>query len=70
MRLKRRKRAPNVSISSQLTDNFNIDTPQKLNVGALKLRIKNQEKKESLKNKVLVFAIFITFGTVSYFISN
>ena len=70
MRLKRRKRAPNVSISSQLTDNFNIDTPQKLNVGALKLRIKNQAKKESLKNKVLVFAIFITFGTVSYFISN
>ena len=70
MRLKRRKRAPNVSISSQLTDNFNIDTPQKLNVGALKLRIKNQGKKESLKNKVLVFAIFITFGTVSYFISN
>ena len=70
MRLKRRKRAPNVSISSQLTDNFNIDTPQKLNVGALKLRIKNQEKKESLNNKVLVFAIFLTFGTVGYFISN
>ena len=70
MRLKRRKRAPNVNISSQLKDNFNIDTPQKVNVGALKLRIKNEEKKESLKNKALVFTIFITLGTVGYFASN
>ena len=71
MRLKRRKRAPNVNISSQLKDNFNIDTPQKVvNVGALKLRIKNEEKKESLKNKALVFTIFITLGTVGYFVSN
>ena len=70
MRLKRRKRAPSVNISSQLKDNFNIDTPQKVNVGALKLRIKNEEKKESLKNKALVFTIFITLGTVGYFISN
>ena len=70
MRLKRRKRAPNVNISSQLKDNFNIDTPQKVNVGALKLRIKNEEKKESLKNKALVFTIFISLGTVGYFVSN
>ena len=70
MRLKRRKRAPNINISSQLTHNFNIDTPQKVNVGALKLRIKNEEKKESFKNKALVFTIFFTLGTVGYFISN
>ena len=70
MRLKRRKRAPNINISSQLTDNFNIDTPQKVNVGALKLRIKKEEKKESLKNKAIVFTIFFTLGTVGYFISN
>ena len=70
MRLKRQKRAPNINISSQLTDDFNIDTPQKVNVGALKLRINNEEKKESLKNKALVFTIFVTLGTVGYFISN
>ena len=70
MRFKRQKRAPIANISSQLTDDLNIDTPQKVNVGALKLKIKKEVKKESLKNKALVFAIFITLGTVGYFISN
>ena len=70
MRLKRRKRAPNINISSQLTDNFNIDTPQKVNVGALKLKIKDKENKENLKNRALVFTIFITLGIVGYFITN
>ena len=60
MRLKSQKRAPNVEISSQLTDGLNIDTPQKVNVGALKLKIKDKENKENLKNRALVFTIFIT----------
>ncbi len=70
MRLKSQKRAPNVEISSQLTDGLNIDTPQKVNVGALKLKIKDKENKENLKNRALVFTIFITLGIVSYFITN
>jgi len=70
MRLKSQKRAPNVEISSQLTDGLNIDTPQKVNVGALKLKIKDKENKENLKNRALVFTIFITLGIVGYFITN
>ena len=70
MSLNSLKRASDIEISSQLTGNVNIDTPQKVNVGALKLRIKKEEKKESLKNKALVFTIFFTLGTVGYFMSN
>ena len=70
MRLKSQKRAPNVEISSQLTDGLNIDTPQKVNVGALKLKIKDKENKENLKNRALVFTIFITLGIIGYFITN
>ena len=70
MRLKSQKRAPNVEISSQSTDGLNIDTPLKVNVGALKLKIKDKENKENLKNKALVFTIFITLGIVGYFITN
>ena len=70
MSLNSLKRASDIEISSQLTGNANIDTPQKVNVGALKIRINKEEKKESLKNKALVFTIFITLGTVGYFISN
>ena len=47
MRLKRRERAPNVNISSQLKDNFNIDTPQKvvtLVLLNLELRMKKKKK--------------------------
>ena len=70
MSYNKNSRASDIEISSQLTGNVNIDTPQKVNVGALKLRIKKEEKKESLKNKALVFTIFFTLGTVGYFISN
>ena len=70
MRFKRQKRAPIANISSQLTDDLNIDTPQKVNVGALKLKIKDKENKENLKNRALVFTIFITLGIVGYFITN
>ena len=69
MRLKRRKRAPNVNISSQLKDNFNIDTPQKVNVDALKLKIIKQEKKENFTNKAIVVSIFFGVGVLGYFIS-
>ena len=45
------RRASDIEISSQLTGDVNIDTPQKVNISALKLRIIKKEKKKSLKNR-------------------
>jgi len=39
-------RASDIEISSQLTGDVNIDTPQKVNISALKLRIIKKEKKD------------------------
>ena len=70
MSLNSLKRASNIEISSQLTGDVNIDTPQKVNISALKLRIIKKEKKESLKNKTFILTIFIILGTIGYFVSN
>ena len=40
------RRASDIEISSQLTGDVNIDTPQKVNISALKLRIIQKEKKK------------------------
>ena len=70
MSLNSLKRASNIEISSQLTGNVNIDTPQKVNISALKLRIIQKEKKESLKNRVFILTFFIVLGTIGYFMFN
>ena len=64
------RRASDIEISSQLTGDVNIDTPQKVNISALKLRIIQKEKKETLKNRVFVLMFFIVLGTIGYFVSN
>ena len=43
MSLNSLKRASNIEISSQLTGDVNIDTPQKVNIDALKLKMIKQE---------------------------
>jgi len=53
-----------------LTGDVNIDTPQKVNISALKLRIIQNEKKETLKNRVLILIFFIVLGTIGYIVSN
>ena len=63
-------RASDIEISSQLTGDVNIDTPQKVNISALKLRIIQKEKKETLKNKIFILTLFIVLGTIGYFVSN
>ena len=63
-------RVSDIEISSQLTDDVNIGTPHKVNISALKLRIIQKEKKETLKNRVFVFMFFILLGTIGYFVSN
>ena len=63
-------RASDIEISSQLTGDVNIDTPQKVNISALKLRIIQKEKKETLKNRVFILMFFIVLGTIGYFLSN
>ena len=63
-------RASDIEISSQLTGDVNIDTPQKVNISALKLRIIKKEKKESLKNRAFIVTIFMVLGTIGYFVSN
>ena len=70
MSLNRLKRASNIEISSQLTGDVNIDTPQKVNIDALKLEMIKQEKKENFKNKAIVVSLFFGFGVVGYFVSN
>ena len=62
-------RASDIEISSQLTGDVNIDTPQKVNIDALKSKIRKQEKKENFKNKAILVSLFIGLGTVGYFIS-
>ena len=63
-------RASDIEISSQLTGDVNIDTPHKVNISALKLRIIQKEKKETLKNRVFILTFFIVLGTIGYFLSN
>ena len=70
MRYNKNSRASDIEISSQLTGDVNIDTPQKVNISALKLRIIQKEKKETLKNRVLTLMFFIVLGTIGYFMSN
>ncbi len=69
MSLNSRKRASNVEISSQLTGDVNIDTPQKVNVDALKLRMIKEEKKVNFINKAIVVSLFFGLGVVGYFVS-
>ena len=52
------RRASDIEISSQLTGDVNIDTPQKVNISALKLRIIKKEKKESLKTRVYTCLLY------------
>ena len=63
-------RASDIEISSQLTGDVNIDTPQKVNISALKLRIIQKEKKETFKNRIFILTFFIVLGTIGYFLSN
>ena len=63
-------RASDIEISSQLTGDVNIDTPQKVNISALKLRIIQKEKKETLKNRIFILTLFLVLGTIGYFVSN
>ena len=62
-------RASDIEISSQLTGDVNIDTPQKVNVDALKLKMIKQEKKEKFINKAIVVSIFFGLGVLGYFVS-
>ena len=70
MSYNRNSRASDIEISSQLTGDVNIDAPQKVNISALKLRIIQKEKKETLKNKVFILTFFIVLGIIGYFVSN
>ena len=63
-------RASNIEISSQLTGDKIIDTPQKVNIDALKSKIRKQEKKENFKNKAILVSFFIGLGTVGYLVSS
>ncbi|MBD1145597.1 hypothetical protein IDH13_01695 [Pelagibacterales bacterium SAG-MED34] len=63
-------RASNIEISSQLTGDNIIDTPQKVNIDALKSKIRKQEKKENFKNKAILVSFFIGLGTVGYLVSS
>ena len=70
MSYNKNSRASDIEISSQLTGDVNIDTPQKVNISALKLRIIQKEKKETLKNRVLILMFLIVLGAIGYFVSN
>ena len=70
MSYNRNSRASDIEISSQLTGDVNIDTPQKVNISALKLRIIQKEKKETLKTRVFILTFFIVLGVIGYFVSN
>ena len=63
------RRASDIEISSQLTGDVSIDTPQKVNIDALKLKMIKQEKKENFKNKAIVVSLFFGLGVVGYFVS-
>ncbi len=64
------RRASDIEISSQLTGDVNIDTPQKVNISALKLRIIKKEKKESLKTRVYTLILILVLGAIGFFVSN
>ena len=70
MSYNKNSRASDIEISSQLTGDVNIDTPQKVNISALKLKIIQKEKKETLKNRIFILTLFIVLGTIGYFVSN
>ena len=70
MSYNRNSRGSDIEISSQLTGDVNIDTPQKVNISALKLRIIHKEKKETLKNRIFILTFFIVLGTIGYFVSS
>ena len=70
MRYNKYLRASDIEISSQLTGDANIDTPQKVNISALKLRLAKKEKKENFKNRAIMLTIFCFLGSIGYFISN
>ena len=61
------RRASDIEISSQLTGDVNIDTPQKVNISALKLRIIKKEKKESLKTRVYTLILILVLGAIGFF---
>ena len=63
-------RASDIEISSQLTGDDNIDTPQKVNIDALKSKILKHEKRENFKNKVILVSILFGLGVVGYFVSS
>ena len=63
-------RASNIEISSQLTGDDKIDTPQKVNIDALKSKILKHEKRENFKNKVILVSILFGLGVVGYFVSS
>ena len=52
-------RASDIEISSQLTGDVNIDTPQKVNIDALKLKMIKQKKKIILKIKLSSYHYFL-----------
>ena len=64
------RRASDIEISSQLTGDVNIDTPQKVNISALKLRIIKKEKKESLKTRVYTLILILVLGAIGFFLSD
>ena len=64
------RRASDIEISSQLTGDVNIDTPQKVNISALKLRIIKKEKKETLKTRAFTLTLFLVLGAIGYFVSE
>ena len=63
-------RASDIEISSQLTGDVNIDTPQKVNISALKLRIIKKEKKETLKTRAFTLTLFLVLGAIGFFVSE
>ena len=69
MSLNSLKRASNIEISSQLTGDNIIDTPQKVNIDALKLKMIKQEKKDNFQNKAIVVSLFFGLGVLGYFVS-
>ncbi len=64
------RRASDIEISSQLTGDVNIDTPQKVNISALKLRIIKKEKKETLKTRAFTLTLFLVLGAIGFFVSD
>lgn len=69
MRYNKNLRASDIEISSQLTGDVNIDTPQKVNIDALKLKMIKQEKKDNFKNKAIIVSLFFGLGVLGYFVS-